>query len=276
MELADTRRARAGLRLALAPIGDEVGRESEWHRTPGPNALSRRSCAQASDRTRREGMETTLAETEIIDSLRHSERVLDGNEATDRYVEHAKNVRAFDALLRARGAPTKASYREAGLSYLLARKALWLCELLETHERDHPGLGTKGPSILLFAREAERRLEREGRGGEVQAVLRELEAGAPRDAVRKKYLPAEQSPASELMAALRKGRVEPARHAFLRLDAVERAEIVRFSHALARLIDANVALVETSAGTEDAEAQSIDAPDSITRAVSEMLETAGW
>lgn len=192
-----------------------------------------------------------LSDDDLADAVRHSERQLEGRDATDRYLEHAEHVRSFDQALVARGAPVKAAYRSAGLNYLLARKALWLGEFLNEHEDEHPGLITRGPSILLFGREAERRLAREGRASETGDLLKALEAGTPRDAVRKKYFATSATPIASLFAALRSGRVEPARRAFAELNDVDRGEVIRFSNALGRLVTGCASPVTEMDGGED-------------------------
>lgn len=249
-----------GQRLALVPI------ETSVRERVAPPARAAALRARVRRTRRRESMEPTDTHDDLEAAVRHSERDLDGANATERYLDHAKHARAFDEALRARGASIKGGYRAAGLSYLLARKALWLAEFVRDHDRSHPDLAMRGPSILLFAREAERRLEREGRSREIPLMLEALAAGTPRDAVRKKFLAAPTAPISALFSALRSGRTEPARRAFTELSPQERAEVALFSHALGRLV--------RSAADGPAARGTLEAASSIETALARAAETA--
>ncbi len=182
-------------------------------------------------------MDDHISEDNLVEDARDTEQQLESRHVTEHYLEHARSVRAFDQALRARGAPIKASYRDAGLDYLLARKATWIEALLDAHGKDHERLWTKGPSILLFACEAERRLTREGRLTQLPLLLRHLEDGLPRDGVREKYFSSDPSRVAELIGSLRRGRVERARRIYEALAIEERQHVDRLAHAIARLVE---------------------------------------
>lgn len=195
---------------------------------------------------------------ELLDAARESERRLLSPKSLDDHVAHAENVDRIKEALRDRKITLKQGFTNLGLDYALAQHAIWIAETLARHAEQHPEIKQLGPSLVLVVREAERRMEREGREHELADVVAELVAGEPRAAVRERFLPPLKRPKpGRVLALLGAGRTEAARRAFDELEPPAQGGLRRLAHALVRLVEAGAqtqdpdALVERSRSVLD-------------------------
>lgn len=176
--------------------------------------------------------------SELLDAVRESERRLMSPKSLDDHVAHAENANRIKEALRERKITLKQGFTNLGLDYTLAQHAIWIAETLTRHEEEHPEIKQLGPSLVLVVREAERRMEREGREHEITDVVAALVSGEPRAAVRERFLPPLKQPKpGRVLALLGAGRTEAARRAFDELEAPAQSGLRRLAHALARLVD---------------------------------------
>ncbi|MCC7541320.1 MAG: hypothetical protein IT379_34200 [Deltaproteobacteria bacterium] len=175
---------------------------------------------------------------ELLDAARESERRLLSPKSLDDHVAHAENANRIKEALRGRKITLKQGFTNLGLDYTLAQHAIWIAETLAKHAEAHPEIKSLGPSLVLVVREAERRMEREGREHGIRDVVAALVAGEPRAAVRERFLPPVKRPKpGRVLALLGAGRTEAARRAFEDLEPTARTGLRRLAHALVRLVD---------------------------------------
>lgn len=173
------------------------------------------------------------------EAVRRTERALLGDaELTGRHIDHAEAVLRLYAALRDERPPIKRSMSALGIDYDLARHAVWIRETVQKYRYDHAAVATMGPSLVLLVREAARRFKREGRRGQLPALIADLAGGISRSAAREKYLPSmrhEPTAVMRMLTLLRHGRLERARRAFAQYGKDEKAELRRITRDLAML-----------------------------------------
>lgn len=173
-----------------------------------------------------------------IQTIRRTERAITrSRSALEPILAHAVAVEQFDAAVREAGLPIKLAYKNADLDYQLAKHATWIAETVGAHETAHPQIASFGPSLVLLVREAERRFAKEDRSGELPGLISDIADGMSRRAVREKHLPPKpQRGRAAVLAAVRAGRMEPARRAFEECDEEERKALRVLARGLSLII----------------------------------------
>jgi len=175
---------------------------------------------------------------ETVEAVQDSDRVIARSRHALRPVlEHAENVRRFDAAVREARVAIKKAYESAGLDYQLARHAIWISDTVSEHREEHPAIENFGPSLVLLVREAERRFRKEDRCEELPGLIGDIADGTPRRLVRQKYMPPKpkRGPAA-VVAAVRAGRMERARRAFEDCTEAERKKLVVLARGLSLIV----------------------------------------
>lgn len=181
-------------------------------------------------------IQATIIE-EVLDTER---RIARSQQALRPVLEHAEKVAALDAAIRKARLPVKATYASAGLDYQLARHAMWIAETVSEHSEAHSEISRFGPSLVLLVREAARRFEREDRADQLPELIRDISDGMPRRIAREKYLPPKpRRGMNAVIAAVRAGRMEPARRLLDECSPDELKELRVFATGLGLIVTAH-------------------------------------